>query len=56
MRTRRAGILRMPLRVVVFGKTADLLPAAALLAAMLSAGAMLLPAEAVAHACGPHGQ
>ena len=51
MRTRRAGILRMPLRVVVFGKTAGLLPAAALLAAMLSVGAMLLSADALAHAC-----
>ena len=51
MRTRRAGILRMPLRVVAFGKTEGLLPAAALLAAMLSVGAMLLPADALAHAC-----
>ena len=46
MRTRRAGILRMPLRVVVFGKTADLLPAAALLA-----GLLLAPEVAHAHAC-----
>ena len=46
MRTRRAGILRMPLRVVVFGKTADLLPAAALLA-----GLLLAPVVAHAHAC-----
>ncbi len=41
----------MLLRVVVFGKTADLLPAAALLAAVLSAGAILLPAAAHAHKC-----
>ena len=46
MRTRRAGILRMPLRVVVFGKTAGLLPAAALLA-----GLLLAPEVAHAHAC-----
>ena len=46
MRTRRAGILRMPLRVVVFGKSADLLPAAALLA-----GLLLAPVVAHAHAC-----
>ena len=46
MRIRRAGILRMPLRVVVFGKTAGLLPAAALLA-----GLLLAPVVAHAHAC-----
>ena len=46
MRTRRAGILRMPLRVVVFGKSADLLPAVALLA-----GLLLAPEVAHAHAC-----
>ena len=40
------SIRRMPLRVVVFGKTADLLPAAALLA-----GLLLAPAEALAHKC-----
>ena len=45
------SIRRMLLRVVVFGKTAGLLPAAALLAAVLSAGAMLLPAAAHAHKC-----
>ena len=46
MRTRRAGILRMPLRVVVFGKTSNLLPAAALLA-----GLLLAPVMAHAHKC-----
>ena len=46
MRTRRAGILRMPLRVVVFGKSAGLLPAAALLA-----GLVLAPEVAHAHKC-----
>ena len=45
------SIRRMPLRVVVFEKTAELLPAAALLAAMLSAGALLMPAAAHAHKC-----
>ncbi len=45
------SIRRMPFRVVVFGKTAELRPAAALLAAVLSAGAMLLPAAAHAHKC-----
>ena len=40
------SIRRMPLPVVVFGKTADLLLATALLAAVL-----LSPSEALAHAC-----